>query len=123
MTAAARNASRTVRSRAVRHPLYNVTTRPPAVMPDARPVEAFPSDSTRGRSKGPMPGERRPANEVRTIALVGNGRSMLKENGEVIDGHDLVGRFNFFRILGFEKAVGNRTDLWFLNQVSADCQI
>ena len=65
-------------------------------------------------------GDKQRASEVRTIALVGNGRSLLSsKQGEFIDGHDLVGRFNFFRIQGFEADVGRRTDLWFLNQVSS----
>jgi len=57
-------------------------------------------------------------NVVKTVVLVGNGRSLLgKANGAIVDGHDVVGRFNFFRTKGFEKDVGQRTDLWFLNQL------
>lgn len=54
------------------------------------------------------------------IALVANGRSVLKrsrETGAVVDGHDLVGRFNFFRTKSFSDRVGSRTDLWFLGEL------
>eukprot|EP00959_Pyramimonas_sp_CCMP1952_P013704 289649-Pyramimonas_sp.AAC.1 len=75
------------------------------------------TQSTGGRETRPVTKEGTRESEVRTIALVGNGRSLLvSSRGELIDGHDLVGRFNFFRIDGFEDKVGQRTDLWFLNQ-------
>eukprot|EP00238_Polyblepharides_amylifera_P005851 CAMPEP_0196592042 /NCGR_PEP_ID=MMETSP1081-20130531/71703_1 /TAXON_ID=36882 /ORGANISM="Pyramimonas amylifera, Strain CCMP720" /LENGTH=222 /DNA_ID=CAMNT_0041915611 /DNA_START=232 /DNA_END=900 /DNA_ORIENTATION=- len=50
--------------------------------------------------------------------LVGNGRSVLrKRRGALVDSHDLVGRYNFFRTDGHTHDVGARTDLWFLNQL------
>lgn len=49
--------------------------------------------------------------EVEKIAVVGNAPvSML--NGEEIDSADLVIRFNKFRIAGYEKYIGTKTDVW-----------
>ena len=69
----------------------------------------------------------RDARRALTIALVGNGRGVIKHKdqraaqrsvrGDKIDKHDLVGRFNFFVTAGYEKSCGTRTDLWFLNQL------
>jgi len=48
--------------------------------------------------------------------IVGNGRGVLdKENGEIINGFDNVVRINQFRIKGYEKYVGTKTDFLFLN--------
>ena len=48
------------------------------------------------------------------VILVGNGTSVLDhEYGCVIDSFDMVVRFNDFRIQGFEKNVGKKTDCWF----------
>lgn len=48
------------------------------------------------------------------IILVGNGSSVLeKSNGSLIDSFDIVVRFNWYHIKGFEKNVGTKTDYWF----------
>eukprot|EP00976_Prorocentrum_cordatum_P079640 1183639-Prorocentrum_minimum.AAC.6 len=52
------------------------------------------------------------------IVLVANGRSVLKSSkGDEVDQHDLVGRFNFFKTLGFEQHVGSKVDLWFVGEL------
>jgi len=58
-------------------------------------------------------------NANKRIALVGNGRGVLKSRkGERVDSeHDLVGRFNFFVTKGYERDVGRKLDLWFLNKL------
>jgi hypothetical protein len=51
--------------------------------------------------------------------IVGNGRGVLdKENGEIINGFDNVVRINQFRIKGYEKYVGTKTDFLVLNSQS-----
>ena len=48
------------------------------------------------------------------IVIVGNGTSILdKANGEKIDNFDIVLRFNGFKIKGFEKNTGTKTNIWF----------
>ena len=48
------------------------------------------------------------------IILVGNGSSLLnKVNKELIDSYKTVVRFNSYKINGFEKYVGTKTDIWF----------
>ena len=50
------------------------------------------------------------------IAIVGNGPSEVGKNkGKEIDEHDIVIRFNNFRIKGFEADYGTRTDIWCCN--------
>jgi len=58
-------------------------------------------------------------NANKKIALVGNGRGVLKSRkGDRVDNeHDIVGRFNFFVTKGYERDVGRRLDLWFLNKL------
>lgn len=58
-------------------------------------------------------------NANKKIVLVGNGRGVLKSRkGEKIDNeHDIVGRFNFFVTKGYERDVGRKLDLWFLNKL------
>mgnify|MGYP001259562596 CR=1 FL=1 len=53
------------------------------------------------------------------IALIGNGRGVLKsrKGAEIDREYDIVGRFNFFQIQGFERDVGTRVDMWFLNKL------
>jgi len=47
------------------------------------------------------------------ILLVGNGPSVTEyEYGTSIDSYDIVVRFNWFHIDGFEKYVGTKTDIW-----------
>ena len=50
----------------------------------------------------------------RDIILIGNGPSALEhEMGAVVDSFHTVVRFNWFHIKGFEKHVGQKTDIWF----------
>lgn len=47
------------------------------------------------------------------VVLVGNGPSLLgAHNGQAIDCHDEIVRFNRFRLRGFEAHTGTRTTLW-----------
>ncbi len=47
------------------------------------------------------------------VIVVGNGPSALdQELGSVIDGFDVVVRFNDYKIVGFEKWLGSRTTIW-----------
>ena len=51
--------------------------------------------------------------EGKTIAVVGNGPSEIgKGKGKEIDSHDIVIRFNNYRVEGFEQDYGSRTDVW-----------
>jgi len=48
------------------------------------------------------------------IILIGNGPSALdRNNGQTIDNFDIVMRFNWYHIKGYEKKVGTKTDYWF----------
>jgi hypothetical protein len=48
-----------------------------------------------------------------SVCLVGNGPSVLRAPlGAQIDAHDVVVRFNWFAIEGFETHVGTKTTLW-----------
>lgn len=50
------------------------------------------------------------------VAVVGNAGYLASEDqGALIDGHDLVIRMNNFRVRGFERAVGARTDVFLSN--------
>lgn len=47
------------------------------------------------------------------ILLVGNGSSLLdKENQKTIDSYQTVVRFNSYKINGYEKYVGTKTNIW-----------
>ena len=49
-----------------------------------------------------------------SIIIVGNGSSILDgENGSKIDSYQTVVRFNSFKINGFEKYTGTKTNIWF----------
>ncbi|MDM1269002.1 glycosyltransferase family 29 protein [Acinetobacter indicus] len=49
----------------------------------------------------------------RSIAIVGNGSSHIdKYLGKEIDEHDIVVRFNNFKIDGYECDYGSKTDIW-----------
>jgi hypothetical protein len=51
------------------------------------------------------------------VAIVGNGGSLLGAGlGEAIDRHDVVVRFNLFKLEGFGADVGSKTTLWFSNR-------
>jgi hypothetical protein len=56
----------------------------------------------------------RPCAPHKTIAIVGNGPSVMTrgERGAEIDAHNEVIRFNAFAINGFEKFTGEKTTLW-----------
>lgn len=52
----------------------------------------------------------------KTVAIVGSGPSELGTgNGQMIDQHDFVLRFNTYRTKGFESDYGTRTDIWVYN--------
>jgi hypothetical protein len=49
-----------------------------------------------------------------SLILVGNGPSVMDhEFGGVVDSFDIVVRFNWYHIKGFEKQVGAKTNIWF----------
>ncbi|XP_071711030.1 beta-1,6-galactosyltransferase GALT29A-like [Rutidosis leptorrhynchoides] len=57
-----------------------------------------------------------PEKKYRTCAVVGNSGILLKGNqGEVIDKHEFVIRLNNARIGGYERFVGSKTSLSFMN--------
>lgn len=57
----------------------------------------------------------------KTIAIVGNGPSEVgKCNGQTIDDHDIVIRFNNYKVDGFEKDYGTRTDIWVRGSGASD---
>jgi len=47
----------------------------------------------------------------KTIAVVGNARTLVNK-GKEIDSHDVVIRFNDFKITGYEERVGTKTNIW-----------
>lgn len=52
----------------------------------------------------------------KSIAVVGSSGILLdKEYGELIDEHDIVVRFNASRVKGYEKHVGSKTTIRFMN--------
>ena len=54
--------------------------------------------------------------EGKRIALVGNGPCEIGKNkGKEIDSHDIVIRFNNFKIEGYENDYGSKTDIWSCN--------
>ena len=51
------------------------------------------------------------------ILLIGNSSiDTTKKVGETINNFDLVFRMNRFELNGFEKYLGNKTDVWILNR-------
>jgi Glycosyltransferase family 29 (sialyltransferase) len=55
--------------------------------------------------------------DVRSVAIVGNAATILEyENGALIDGHDMVVRFNRAQTAGLESKIGRRTDLLVANE-------
>ena len=47
------------------------------------------------------------------VCIIGNSKSILKQkNGSKIDSFDTVVRINTFKIEGFEKHVGTKTDIF-----------
>lgn len=57
---------------------------------------------------------------VRSVAMVGNAATILqRQNGALIDSHDLVIRFNRARVEGLEDRIGSRTDLLVANAANS----
>jgi hypothetical protein len=51
------------------------------------------------------------------VVVIGNGPSLLgRKLGKVIDSHDVIVRFNFFKTGQFAEDVGKRTTIWFNNR-------
>ncbi|KAK1435072.1 hypothetical protein QVD17_00832 [Tagetes erecta] len=60
--------------------------------------------------------KRKYKNKYKTCAVVGNSGILLKQNlGDTIDSHEFVIRLNNARIGGFERFVGSKTNLSFIN--------
>ena len=56
---------------------------------------------------------------VRSVAIVGNAATVLEfDNGELIDGYDMVVRFNRAQTTGIEQKIGHRTDLLVANELN-----
>jgi hypothetical protein len=57
---------------------------------------------------------------VRSVAMVGNAAAILqRQNGALIDSHDLVVRFNRAHVAGIEDRIGSRTDLLVANAANS----
>jgi hypothetical protein len=57
---------------------------------------------------------------VRSVAMVGNAATILqRQNGALIDSHDLVIRFNRAHVDGVEDKIGSRTDLLVANAANS----
>jgi Glycosyltransferase family 29 (sialyltransferase) len=57
---------------------------------------------------------------VRSVAIVGNAATVLEfDNGELIDSHDMIVRFNRAQTTGLESKIGRRTDLLVANENNA----
>lgn len=100
-----------------RGPLPKLSSRPTNISQDARKLQQVNPLATAG-----FPGfeSLKPISEAALkIAIVANGKSVLNEKGKgaLIDAHDLVCRFNYFKTAGFEDYVGKRVDLWFLGEL------
>ncbi|KAG6552862.1 hypothetical protein Mapa_005517 [Marchantia paleacea] len=73
-----------------------------------KPIDQFYSD----RNGGPVEEGKR----YKTCAVVGNSGILLNRTfGDFIDSHDMVMRLNNAKLLGFEKHVGTKTTLSFVN--------
>ena len=60
----------------------------------------------------------------KSVVIVGNSKELLnKEMGSIIDGHDIVIRLNHFKIEGYEKYTGTRTDGIHMNYVATPPEI
>jgi Glycosyltransferase family 29 (sialyltransferase) len=65
----------------------------------------------------------RPNVQRKSLAIVGNAGYLSElAQGELIDSHDLVLRMNNFRVAGFERQVGTRTDI-FLTTFHSDVDL
>jgi Glycosyltransferase family 29 (sialyltransferase) len=57
--------------------------------------------------------------DIRSVAIVGNAATILEfDNGELIDRHDMVVRFNRAQTAGVEDKIGRRTDLLVANELN-----
>jgi Glycosyltransferase family 29 (sialyltransferase) len=57
-----------------------------------------------------------PAREFRSVTMGGKAATILwRQNGALIDSHDLVIRFNRAHVKGIEDKIGSRTDLLVAN--------
>jgi hypothetical protein len=57
--------------------------------------------------------------DARSVAIVGNAATVLEfDNGELIDSHDMVVRFNRAQTTGVEGKIGRRTDLLVANELN-----
>jgi Glycosyltransferase family 29 (sialyltransferase) len=57
---------------------------------------------------------------IRSVAMVGNAATILqRQNGALIDSHDLVIRFNRAHVEGLEDKIGSRTDLLVANAANS----
>ena len=53
-------------------------------------------------------------NKKNSILIIANGESALDENyGDIINDFSTIARINNYSIDGFEKYIGNKTDIWF----------
>jgi hypothetical protein len=58
--------------------------------------------------------------KVRSVAMVGNAATILeRQDGALIDSHDLVIRFNRAHVAGIEDKIGSRTDLLVANAANS----
>mmetsp|Transcript_35379 Transcript_35379/g.67675 ORF Transcript_35379/g.67675 Transcript_35379/m.67675 type:complete len:331 (+) Transcript_35379:214-1206(+) len=88
------------------HANYSVSRAPLSSKRDMTRIE-FPGLNVTVKSHDPT-----------SIVLVANGKTVLNtRKGSAVDGHELVGRFNYFKTAGFEQDVGKRVDLWFLGEL------
>lgn len=51
--------------------------------------------------------------EGKKVVILGSAPSVLKNDGEYINSFDLIVRINNYKMFGFEKYVGNRTDIFY----------
>ncbi|KAK8921511.1 hypothetical protein KSP39_PZI020866 [Platanthera zijinensis] len=80
----------------------------PEIMAELVELVKLPLDRHHGRTDS--------ARRFPSCAVVGNSGILLKnDHGELIDGHDLVIRLNNARIHGYQRNVGSKTDLSFVN--------
>jgi len=60
----------------------------------------------------------------KSVVIVGNSKELLNEEmGSIIDGHDVVIRLNHFKIEGYEKYTGTRTDGIHMNYIATPPEI
>ena len=53
-------------------------------------------------------------NKKNTILIIANGPSVLEHDfGQTIDQYPTIARINNYKISGYEKRIGNKTDIWF----------